>query len=121
MKLTYAQIKAIVFGCFNENKNGDIAELAGIPLHEVHAFRSRNNLTIAKVADLKANGVDPQEYVRNLRKQAVEYSSDNTEPCGCCGKAARIDDEYTLPDGEIVFLCENCIRYNDFLKEHGGA
>lgn len=96
MKWTEEQLAELTSMCKDEVPNAELAEHFGVPLSEIHAVRSRHNITRDKISG-KAN---------NLVK------------CDCCGSLCSSTTTYIMPDGVEAELCKHCEAVNDFLAAH---
>lgn len=97
MKWTEEKIAELKAHCEANESNKSIAEHFGVPVEEIYAARSRNNLTIDKVA------------------------AGALVKCDCCGSLCSSTTTYIMPDGVEAELCKHCEAVNDYLAAHQPA
>lgn len=81
MKLTKDQETKLTEMCFAEKSNKEIAQELKIELKDVHAARSRLNITIPKVRVIKAENIPAKKTIKeiNLEIMKVEKAKDAAE------------------------------------------
>ena len=85
--------------CEANEPNRKIAAHFGVSLEEIHAARSRYNLTINKVAQNVAQ-------------------SNGLKKCDCCQSLCKTTTTMILPDGMEAEFCLHCEATNDYLAAH---
>jgi len=107
MKITKDQANTIRTMALQEASNAQIAEATGLPLSEIYAYRSRNNITRKKVRQLLGLGS------RKSVKKSAHNMLPDLDPAlaaiikKCGGNLERVV-KYILSATEQEAVCELC-------------
>lgn len=110
------QKESIIKGAFAGASNAEIAIISETTKENVYAYRSRQHITQNNIKWLILDGYDSESYIKEFLAEKKSYKE--LQMCDCCGNAANNDDEYILPDGLEVKLCDQCAAVNTYLAAH---
>lgn len=110
MKITHEQEELMRSMCMERKSNKEIAEVLGISITKVHAWRSRNNLTMDKVDKLLAAQKNQEllEYCNTVNHDPVLLSILDS-----CEWQLENVVSYIVDVLEAGNLCKHCTSYND--------
>jgi len=107
MKITRGQATTIRAMAMDEASNAQIAAATGLPLSEIYAFRSRNNITRDKVKKLLC-GKSVKKAGTTAPKLPVEMDDALTAIVTKCGGKLDAVVEYILAASADEKVCKYC-------------